>query len=269
MHTDLPAGACAALVPCPDPEPLPASRALPVVGVLGGMGPAATADFHHKIVAATPARRDQDHLPLLIRSMPQIPDRSASILGGSPSPEPALIEHARALREGGAAVIVMPCNTAHLWHDAVQAAVDVPVLHIVDPVLRALQPLRRADPEAAGPDGGWPVGLLATRATMVCGLYPRRARSGGADGIAWMDPLPEAQERYVDAGIHAVKAGDLARATQLLGYAAQGLIDRGARALVLACTEIPLVLHDLPVPTLDATQLLAEATVAWALGHDA
>lgn len=269
MHTDLPAGASAALAPCPDPEPA-ASRALPVVGVLGGMGPAATADFHHKIVAATPARRDQDHLPLLIRSMPQIPDRSASILGGSPSPEPALIEHARALRDGGAAVIVIPCNTAHLWHEAVQAAVDIPVLHIVDPVLRALRSLQARDAAATGDGAGWPVGLLGTRATMVCGLYPRRARSaGGADGMAWIDPLPEAQERYVDAGIHAVKAGDLARGAQLLGYAAQGLIDRGARALVLACTEIPLVLHDLPVPTLDATQLLAEATVSWALGQDA
>lgn len=269
MHTDLTARASAALAPCPDPA-RPAIRTRPMVGVLGGMGPAATADFLHKIVAATPARRDQDHLPLLIRSMPQIPDRSASILGGSPSPEPALIEHARALRDGGAAVIVMPCNTAHLWHDAVQAAVDVPVLHIVDPVLRALQPLRDADPEAASHQGGWPVGLLATRATMVCGLYPRRARgSACTDGIAWMDPLPESQERHVDAGIQAVKAGDLPRGAQLLGYAAQGLIDRGARALVLACTEIPLVLHDLPVPTLDATQLLAEATVAWALAHDA
>lgn len=236
---------------------------LPLVGVLGGMGPAATADFHHKVVSATPAERDQDHLPLLIRSVPQIPDRSASILSGSPSPEPALIEHARALRAGGAAVIVIPCNTAHLWHEAVQAAVDVPVLHIADAVLAALQELRtaRGVPEATA----WPVGLLATRATVLCGLYPRRAQAVRASATCWMAPDAHAQHRHVDAGIRAVKAGDLGQGRHLLRQAAQGLQERGAQALVLACTEIPLVLDDLPVPTIDATRSLAEATVRWAL----
>lgn len=236
---------------------------LPLVGVLGGMGPAATADFHHKVVRATPADCDQDHLPLLIRSVPQIPDRSASILTGSPSPEPALIEQARALRAGGAAVIVIPCNTAHLWHGAVQAAVDVPVLHIADAVLTALDALRM-DRGGSSADC-WPVGLLATRATVQCGLYPRRAEALGAHATHWIVPATQAQDRYVDAGIRAVKAGDLAQGRHLLRQAARALQDLGAQALVLACTEIPLVLGDLPVPTIDATQSLAEATVRWAL----
>lgn len=236
---------------------------LPLVGVLGGMGPAATADFHHKVISATPATRDQDHLPLLIRSVPQIPDRSASILRGSPSPEPALVEQARALRAGGAKVIVMPCNTAHLWHDAVQAAVDVPVLHIADAVLDALHGLRR---EAGEPDGNdWPVGLLATRATVLSRLYPRHAEARGCTGIRWIAPPETVQDDCVDAGIHAVKAGDLAKGRRLLARAARDLQERGARALVLACTEIPLVLDDLPLPAVDATRCLAEATVRWAL----
>ena len=230
---------------------------LPRVGVLGGMGPAATADFHHKLVAATPARRDQDHVPLLIHSIPQIPDRAASILDGADSPAPALVSVARSLQASGAQLIVMPCNTAHFWYDELRQAVQIPVLHIADPVLDALskQPgLRR-------------VGLLGTRATVAAGLYAKRARQATerTRAIEWVLPGPAQQLASVDAGIDAVKAGHLDRGEWLLREAARQLVDDGADAVVLACTEIPLVLQQAAVPVLDATQLLAEATVHWAL----
>ena len=225
------------------------SQALPTIGVLGGMGPAATADFYAKLVAATPAERDQDHLPVLIHAVPQIPDRAASFLHGAPSPAPLLASFARRLQDSGAHVIVMPCNTAHLWHDAVSAAVDVPVLHIVDAVLAALPRCER-------------IGLLGTAATVRSGLYA--TRGGGA--LQWLVPDAQEQAQLVDAGIRAVKAADMAAARDRLTRAAQSLVGRGAQAIVQACTEVPLALDgvDVGVPALDATQLLATATVRWA-----
>jgi aspartate racemase len=233
-----------------------------VVGVLGGMGPAATVDFFAKLVAGTPASRDQDHLPVLVHSVPQIPDRSDSFLHGAPSPEPMLVAFAKRLQASGAAVIVIPCNTAHLWHQAVASAVQVPVLHIVDPVIEALK-------HFMGDRIALRVGLLGTTATVESGLYPSRCESQGVTGLQWMVPTPDEQRDFVARGIHAVKAGDADQGRVLLRAAACALVARGAQAVVQACTEIPLVLgHEaLPVPAFDATQLLADATVAWALRH--
>ncbi len=233
------------------------ASALPTIGVLGGMGPAATADFYGKLVAATPAERDQDHLPVLIHSVPQIPDRAAAFLHGEPSPEPMLVDIARQLESSGAELIVIPCNTAHLWHGPVAAAVKVPVLHIVDPVLAALRqslPLQRP----------LRVGLLGTAATVQSQLYPLRS---GTDAVQWLVPGEAEQAEWVSSGIEAVKAGQMTQAQKLLGFAARALVGRGASALVYACTEVPLVLSalDFGVPAFDATQLLADATVRWAL----
>ena len=230
---------CVAAVPSP-------------IGVLGGMGPLATIDFMHKLLAATPAARDQDHLPLLVSSIPQVPDRTAAFRGEGASPLPALVESGRRLVDGGAALLVMPCNTAHLWFEPLQAALGVPMLHIVD---MALAEARRHV------GAGAPLGLLATEATLDSGLYTARA----AD-VAWRLPTPAEREAWITPGIAAVKAGDLGCGRMLLGKAAAALAARGAQALVLGCTEIPLVVDagTAPVPVIDATAALARATVAWA-----
>ncbi|WP_416446135.1 aspartate/glutamate racemase family protein [Leucobacter sp. HNU] len=102
-----------------------------VVGVLGGMGPAATADFYRKLVEATPARRDQDHLRTLIWSDPSIPDRAEAFLRGGPSPVRGLLAGARLLEESGADFIAVPCNTAHLFLGAVRRRAGIPVLDMI------------------------------------------------------------------------------------------------------------------------------------------
>ncbi|MDI3381001.1 aspartate/glutamate racemase family protein [Xenophilus aerolatus] len=224
------------------------------VGVLGGMGPLATVDFMHKLWAATPARRDQDHLPLLVSSIPQVPDRTAAYLGKGESPLPALIASGRRLVEGGAALVVMPCNTAHLWFDPLQAALGVPMLHLVDAALaEAVEVVRAA-----------PLGLLATEATLASGLYTARAPQ-----VDWRLPTAAQISECVSPGIAAIKAGDLALGRTCLRAVACALVERGARALVLGCTEIPLVLDaaSAPVPLIDATAALARRTVAWAAGR--
>lgn len=225
-----------------------------VVGVLGGMGPLATVDFLRKLVQATPARTDQEHVPVVVSAIPQVPDRTAAWLGQGASPLPALRASAQRLVAAGASAIVMPCNTAHLWFDELQSGVALPMLHLVDAAVDAV--VQRLGP-------GAPVGLLATEATLHSGLYTRR-RNGD---VHWVLPTARERETWITPGIAAVKAGRLPAGRALLDPALQALARRGARAVVLGCTEIPLVLEQAPhAPLLiDATGALARRAVDWAL----
>lgn len=225
-----------------------------VVGVLGGMGPLATLDFMRKVLDATPATRDQDHVPMIVSCVPQIPDRTAAFRGEGGSPLEAIVACGRRLESAGADLIVMPCNTAHLWFDEVQAQLQRPMLHLVDAALR--EALALAGPQAR-------VGLLATDATIASGLYINR-RLADAPQVQWLLPTAAEMLEQVMPGIEAVKAGRLAQGQALLAEAAHALRQRGAAALVLGCTEIPLVLdaEACGLPVVDATAALARLVVA-------
>lgn len=221
------------------------------VGVLGGMGPRATADFFQKLVDLTPASRDQDHLRVVVDSNPQIPDRSQCILYGGEDPTPALVATARNLERAGADFLVIPCNTAHHFLDSIRRSVRIPVLDITEVVARRAARFSR-------------VGLLATRATVVAELYQKALSRHGCQVVV---PSPSRQG-LVDRAIFAVKAGELtARVRGWVREAGQELLERQVEALVLGCTEIPLVVDagEWPVPVLDSTALLAEAAVEEAL----
>src|SRR5512139_2189053 len=97
-----------------------------IIGVLGGMGPAATADFFQKIIQATPAKTDQDHLKVVIFSNPHVPDRTAAIRGDGQDPLPELVAGADALIRAGADFLTIPCVTVHYFFDRLQAAVPIP-----------------------------------------------------------------------------------------------------------------------------------------------
>ena len=224
---------------------------LPRIGILGGMGPLATADFLAKIALATPAACDQAHFPVTVDSTPQIPDRVAALEGRGADPLPALVAGARRLLAAGCDLIAMPCNTAHFWHARLAAQITVPVLHIADAVNSEL-----------GDTGV--VGLLGTSATMRGGLYQSRDVSGRT----WLVPEAGEIDLLMTPGIAAVKSGDLRTGATLLRRAARMLAARGANVLVLACTEIPLVVQagDAAVPMIDATAALARHTVARAQG---
>lgn len=223
------------------------------VGVLGGMGPLAAADFLRKLTEMTPALRDQDHIPIIHYGIPTIPDRSAGILGIGPSPEGALCTGIDVLVANGVDVIVIPCNTAHYWYDAMALRSSVPILHIVDAVRDSLA--------ADGVTGGR-VGLMATAGTIRAHLYQDRMAGFTVD-----TPTTEDLNRLIMPGIRAVKAGKLAWGQALMLEAAQNLMDRGASRLILGCTEIPLAMptND-PVWTprlVDSTSALARACVRW------
>ena len=115
-----------------------------VVGILGGMGPEATAEFYRYIVSLTPAGRDQDHIKVLMYSNPKIPDRSRAITEGGESPLPYLVESAHVLERAGAGILAIPCNTAHYYLPELQARVDVPVLNMITETLSAFKGLMPA-----------------------------------------------------------------------------------------------------------------------------
>ena len=226
-----------------------------VVGVLGGMGPAATWDFCRRLLDATPADRDQDHLRVLVDCDPSVPDRNAALAGEGPSPAPRLAAMARGLERSGAQLLCLPCNAAHAFADALREATDVPFVDMIEATVDAT--LARAP-------GASRVALLATTATLDAGLY---AAAFAARGVRVAQAGPDARRRMM-AAIYDVKRGaplDCPRAA--LRELAAEAVAAGAEALVAACTEVPLALRqeDVGVPLIASTDALAAAVVRRAL----
>ena len=224
----------------------------PIVGILGGMGPAATADLYAKIIAATPATRDQDHLHIVIWADPTVPDRSTALLQGGEDPTPWLLRGATQLVAMGASFIAVPCNTAHAFFPAIERAITVPLIHMMDETATAVEIAHPAIER---------VGLLATTGTIASGLYQEWFAKHHIEVVVPNDDL---QERVVMAAIHRVKAGKIGHEmTDLLTEVAAYLVDHGAEALIAGCTELPLVFRDgdASVPVIDPTRVLAEAVV--------
>jgi aspartate racemase len=226
------------------------------IGILGGMGPEATVDFFAKIVALTPATRDQDHPRVVIDSNPKVPDRTAAILGQGDSPVPALLAGLEALQRAGADFAAIPCVSAHVFLDELRQKSVLPILSMFEVLAEVLG---SKHPEIRQ------VGVLATEGTIRAGNLEARLWQAGIDCV-----LPSApdQERVMGC-IYEIKGetggplrsrGEVAAEIREL---AGRLIARGAQGVVLGCTEIPLVLKpgDLPVPIFDLTLLLARAAI--------
>ena len=225
-----------------------------VIGVLGGMGPAATVDFMAKVYAAESAPIEQDRVRLIVDCNPAVPDRNAAIRGEGPSPGPVLAAMAAGLAAAGADVLVVPCNTAHAWGAEIAAGAGIPMLSMIDATCDAL---------AAASPGARRIGLLAGQGCLDAGVYQDAfARRG------WTTILPgaKAQAAFMDA-LYRIKGGAMG-AVERAAFAtcAREVAGAGAEAIVAGCTEVPLLLGpaDAPVPLIDATLALAEKAVAWA-----
>lgn len=222
-----------------------------IVGVLGGMGPAATTQFIARVQALTPAKSDQDHLRLIVDCNPHVPDRNAAAKAGGPSPAQVLAAMARGLQTAGAQMLAMPCNAAHAYAGDIAKAVSIPFLNLIEAV---------AD-EACALAEGRPIGLLAADACLEAGLY----QDAFARREASLLIPSQAEEAAFMALLYRIKAGDLGPAARAdMRALAQSLLDRGAGVIVAGCTEVPLVLRpdDLPVPLADSIEILAARTVA-------
>lgn len=232
-----------------------------VVGILGGMGPAAGADFARLFVQACADHMRELNVPVSDQAFPEhwlaqvpVPDRSAALESsdlGAHQPLDPMLQAVGKLAALGATAVAVACNTAHAWHDELQERFpQIEVLHVAREVARTL-----AD------RGVHEVGLLATEGTYRAGLYDHALREVG---LTCHKPFPEERERLMQGIYDGVKVGDLALAHDCFSDVAQALVQRyGLSTLILGCTEIPLVLRSVPgmghLDLVDPANLLAHA----------
>jgi aspartate racemase len=230
------------------------------VGILGGMGPEATVRFFELLVRNTAAARDQDHVPVVVCSLPQIPDRTAAIVAGGDSPLPHLIRAAESLRAAGADFGVMPCISAHYFLPELERWVALPFLSLLAETAAWLRKVR---------PGIRTLGLLATTGT----LRAKTVQAAfGPLGFEILLPSAPGQKIVMEAvyGAGGVKAGSATGAPrEAIRREAERLARRGAGAVLAGCTEVSLVLRpdDLSVPLVDPLVVGARACVRRAGGR--
>ena len=218
------------------------------IGIIGGMGPKATADLFEKIIAQTKAKSDNGHLHILIDNDPSIPDRTAAILEGGENPLPALKRSAKLLEGSGAEMLLIPCNTAHYFYEAVQASVSIPILNMLTITAKACRA-----------QGYRKIGLLSTTGTAKSGVYETVFQKETVDCITPVDAEMDTVMRY----IYQYKAGTPMTDRAALAAIVETLHARGAEAIVLGCTELPMIFEGVnsQLPLIDPTLLLAKAAV--------
>lgn len=225
----------------------------PILGIIGGVGPLATACFIEALIRKTPARRDQDHMPMIVFNDPQIPDRTAHILDHrNPNPQPEMERVARWLERAGADYLAISCNTAHYYYEGIEQSVSIPVINIMEETARCL----------AGEMGvGSTVGLLATEGTVASGVFQDYLHRYG---LATMEPYDEAQREVTELIYNGVKAGGSYDPNQLLRLGEQ-LRERGSDAVIVGCTELSVIyqaLAEKPTWFYDSLDVLAERCVS-------
>jgi aspartate racemase len=224
------------------------------IGILGGMGPEATAYFYELIVTQTKAETDQEHIKALIYSNPKIPPRTDAILKRGPSPTPLIVEGFQCLKDSGADFVVMPCVTAHYFYPEVKDQVEIPFVSLLDEAVKwaknEVPELRKA-------------GLVASSGTLESRLFHNAFAQASIEVIT---PEEEEQDQVMDAifGPKGIKAGFTSGfPKETLVSIAKVLIARGADAIIAGCTEVPLVLKDLdiPVPLIEPLRIAARACI--------
>jgi aspartate racemase len=227
------------------------------IGVIGGMGPAASALFYRMTVEHTKARRDQDHIDMILLSHASMPDRTAALLGGRRDELLAsLLEDARLLERCGARAIAIPCNTSHALADEIGAGINVPLINMVEDAAR------ECAARFAGAGGRGRVAVLATDGAVRTGVYSRALEKRGIE--AWLPPA-EIQRVVMGLIYDGVKNGgavdpDDVSAVERAAKAA------GCGAALMACTEMSVVKERLALPDfyIDAMLALVKSVILFA-----
>ncbi len=213
-----------------------------VLGVLGGMGPAAAAEFLRLLAVYAPAETDQEHPTVIMLGDTDLPDRSAAMLGKGADPGPQMRGDFEKLITWGADVLCAPCNSAHYFIEQFAAELTTPLINIMDVTL--------AEAAELSPKGAW---LLGTQGTLRSGLYQKKAAERG---FALYDPLPLAGE-WAEQSLRYIKSGNFTLAGERLRQAAELLWRENDVPLVLACTELPLAYGSAQLPDQRAVSSLA------------
>ncbi|MHB1812988.1 MAG: cysteate racemase [Thermoplasmataceae archaeon] len=194
-----------------------------LLGILGGMGPAATIDFMEKLLRTTNAEKDQDQIPAVVYNNTVIPDRNDAYLKGGISPAPELIKSAKVLEKAGCDIIAIPCNTAHIWYDKIAENTEVEILNAPLIVSEQLPESIKA-------------GIICTTPVKLSGLYEDALSRKGVDLI-----YPEQQQDVMDA-IYKVKSGNMMEAEDLFMGQVDFLMESGSEKIIAGCSEVPVAL---------------------------
>lgn len=219
------------------------------LGVLGGLGPAASAEFMRLLVAKAPAGTDREHPRVILLSNPQVPDRNAYIFGEGVDPEPYLVEGLEKLQDWGADILAVTCNTAHYYIDHFRDSLDKPLIHIIDETVEAAR--------LSSPQGAW---LTATLGTMKAGIFQQHASDGGYNFLVPSEDI----QKEVQEIILLVKAGKLSESGKCMRKVCKRLWKISRVPIVAACTEIPLAYDQAGLPPqmcISSLDALADACI--------
>jgi len=225
-----------------------------ILGVLGGMGPAASAEFMRILAQRFPAKCDQEHPVVYLLSDPEIPDRSSCVVNGTENPQEWMKADLDKLAAWGAELLAVPCNSAHCFINNIRNELKVPLVHIVEATIEAAQ--------NQAPDGGW---MVATLGTTKAGLYQKRAEEMGYRLLV----PPEEIRQKIHNIIQYVKAGDMKTAGQEMEEAVHALWEIEELPVITACTELPLAYDASALPpekNVSSLNALADACIAKILG---
>lgn len=220
-----------------------------MLGVIGGLGPMATAVFLERIVRYTDAQTDQEHIDIAIRHCPSIPDRTAFLLGRSSlDPLPPMLKQARILADTGAQCIAIPCITAHSFHDQIERGCALPV---IDTVTLTAETLRKKGVQRAA--------IWATEGTVRVGLFQKAFARAGLEAVLPDEQTQDMITKCIYQDIKTGRAPDI----QALLSTKQGMLQQGAQAVVLGCTELSVAAAQgaLGPGVIDALDVLACAAI--------
>lgn len=220
-----------------------------ILGVIGGLGPIATAHFMELVVRMTDADTDQQNLDMIIYNFPDIPDRTGYILGSNlKSPLPGLLSVGKALDRQGVSHIAIPCITAHYFHEQLQSEIPAPILNCVSETVSHLQEF-----------GITSAGIMATDGTLASGLFTKELRSAG---ITPVFPSRQRQEDVMHLIYRNIKAGKPPEMDRFLAVQTE-LLEMGAQVIILGCTELSLIKRDFRLGPgfLDAMEVLARQSI--------
>jgi aspartate racemase len=244
-------------------------RQVAIPGILGGLGPLAHVHFEQLLIQRSVergARGDRDHPVWMLMNAATVPDRTQSLLGHAPDCTPELVRYARMLERAGAGFLIVPCNSAHGFYDAVQAQIELPWLHLMACTSRYL---RQAHPAVQR------VGVLATDGTVWCGLYSRSLAQAGLTPLGFELGSPW-QGRVMDAiyhpdwGIKTTGTQVSTEALTVLEQATAWLATQGAELVIAGCTELSVAfaqMRSLPLPWVDPLAVAADLTLDLAWGY--
>ena len=221
------------------------------VGIIGGMGPGATALLFQKLIDYTDAKSDAEHMHIIIDNNTAIPDRTTAILNGENTPALCIVESGKKLEMCGAELLLIPCNTSHYFYDDIQEQLSVPVVNMIAETAKVCLN-----------NGYTKVGILATTGTCNTDTYGRELNKFGVEAVY---PDAEGQKRVMEIIYDQVKAGRKIN-VQILDQTLKKMASKGAQAFILGCTELPFAIKngDFGYHFLDSLDILARRAVEMA-----